>query len=185
MNNIARIRILAAAVLALSVCGALGAQAASAYCTTSVFHPMKTTYSGLHATTIGAKLFGRPSKAVYNPYTTTFTPTITLTEEQTTGMTVSASVTVGASGLVASVEAQTGLDVSKSVSISTAVAIPVRIPAKRFGWVQAKVGSATVQGTVTQVDMICNKLYYRGPISATFPVRTPYLVPMAGLVPPR
>ena len=185
MRLISRTSTLVAAVVAFAVCGVAGAQAASAYCTPSIFHPMVTSYSGLYATTTGAKLFGRPSKAVYNPYSTAFTPTITLTEEQSTSMTVSASVTVGASGLIASVEAQTGLAVSRSVSISTAVAIPVRIPPRSFGWVQAKVGSATVQGIVTQVDMICNKVFYRGPIRATFPVRTPYLVPMSGLIPPR
>lgn len=185
MSLISRTRVVLAAAAALALCG-IGAQTASAYCTPSIFHPMRTTYSGLQAVSNSERPFGRPSRAVFNPsYTRALVPTITLTEEQTKSMTVSASVTVGASGLVASVEAQTGVDVSRSVSISTAVSIPVRIPPRRYGWVQAQVGNVGVQGTVTQVDMICNKVFYRGPISATFPVRTPYLVPRTGVVPPR
>ena len=46
------------------------------------------------------------------------------------------------------------------------------------GWVQPTVLRGTIAGTVTQIDMICNKVRYTGPISANVPIGRPQLAPV-------
>jgi hypothetical protein len=162
------------------------ASAAAAPCKPSPFHFTVTKYTGLRALTTGNKLIGAPSTPVYNSSRTAYkTITVTLTREASTSMTVSASVTVELKGLIAAVQMQTGLSASVSSSVSTAVAIPVRIPPQQFGWVQAVSGRATVTGTVTQTDAICNAVLYRGSITTQVPYNRPYLQAFTSARPPR
>ena len=180
-----RIPIILALVATTITLPAATASAAAAPCKPSPFHFTVTKYSNLQAVTTGAQLIGQPSTAVYNPGTRPLTVNVTLTRAQSSSMTVSASVTVEASAVVSSIQAQVGLAATKTSTISTAVSIPVRIPPKSFGWVQAKVGRATIKGTVTQIDAICNAVLYRGPITIQTPYGRPWLEPFVGLRPPR
>ena len=186
MNQLTRI--IAATVLTATLAGpvvGLDATTASAQTTSTrkapckpyPWHLHKNTYSNVRVVSRQTQNLGQVSQAIRNPYSSSIRTQVRVDRAKSKQISVNASVEVEASGLVAAVRASTGIDVATSVTSTVGVDVPLIIPAKKFGWVQAENETVTITATVTSLDLMCNVVDYRGTIRSTMPRSKAYLTP--------